>query len=265
MSRPGPGPRDSADWLVAHRGIPHSFPENSVTGVRAALEAGARFVEFDVQMTRDEVPVVLHDDNLARVSGSTDEGDDEVGALDWSALADRSIGEPGRFGPKFAHERIPSLADMLALIDRYRGVTAFVEIKRQSLERFGTAPVVESVHAELRRAATRCVPISFDAAALEAIRARGAGTIGLGIKPWNVETRSAAERLAPDYLFIRHDRIPDGDDPFWPGDWQWVVYTVDDPGLADTLIARGADLIETNRFPGMLEDLRGASGPGGCK
>lgn len=264
MSRPGPGPRDPADWLVAHRGAPDAYPENSLTGVRAALEAGARFVEFDVQMTRDGVPVVLHDDTLARVGRAGNTGD-AVGTLDWLTLAAHTIGEPGRFGRAFADEPIPALSDMLELIDRYPGVTAFVEIKRESLERFGTDAVVAPVHERLRHAATRCVPISFDAAALEAIRARGAKCIGLGIKPWNAETRSAAERLAPDFLFIRHDRIPDGDDPFWPGDWQWVVYTVDEPWLADTLIARGADLIETNRFPGMLEDCRGASGPGGCK
>jgi len=249
-------PRDPADWLVAHRGIPHSFPENSLSGVRAALEAGARFVEFDVQMTRDGMPTVLHDDTLSRVGSSIDDADREIGMLDWQSLSERTIGEPGRFGNEFTHERIPCLADMLALVDRYPGTTAFVEIKRQSLAKFGAAAVVGPVYEQLRQASSRCVPISFDAAALGAIRTRGAEAVGLGIKPWDTEARRVAERLQPDYLFIRYDRIPEGNDPFWPGDWRWVVYTVDDPALAHTLLGRGADLIETNRFPVMIEACR---------
>lgn len=246
VSRPDP-----AGWLVAHRGYPDAYPENSLAGVEAALEAGARFVEFDIQLTRDGVPVVVHDDSLSRVGDS----DAEIATLDWEALSKRSIGEAGRFGSRFAHQRVPRLADMLALVDRYPDVTAFVEIKRESLEWFGRSMVLDPVCDLLDQAASRCVPISFDAPALGEARERGAEAIGLVVKPWNDESRREAERLAPDYLFIWSRRVPKGERPFWPGDWQWVVYVVDDPDSARAFLRRGADMVETDRFVPMLEAL----------
>lgn len=246
MSRP-----EAANWLIAHRGYPHAYPENSLIGVEAVLKAGARLVEFDIQVTRDGVPVVFHDASLSRVGDS----EEKIATLDWDTLSQRSIGEARRFGARFAQQRIARLADMLALVDQYPEVTAFVEIKRQSFEWFGRSGVVEAVCGVLRQASSRCVPISFDAAALAKSRELGAEAIGLVIKPWNDESRRAAEQLAPDYLFIQADRIPEGDRPLWPGEWQWVVYVVDDPDSAHALRRRGADMIETDRFPPMLEAL----------
>ena len=46
--------------LIAHRGWAARYPENTVPAFRAALEAGARFVELDVQLSSDLVPVVFH-------------------------------------------------------------------------------------------------------------------------------------------------------------------------------------------------------------
>ena len=245
----------AADRLVAHRGFPGAYPENSIAGVRAALESGARFVEIDVQLSRDGVPVVVHDATLSRVGRSAENGQDEVGALDWQALSSRSIGEPARFGDAFKGECVPSLAAMLALTDRYPKTTTFVELKSESIERFGCAAVVKPVLAEMRRATGQSVAISFDAAALEMIRAREDAAIGMGIKPWNAAARRGAARLAPEYLFVRSDRIPAGDDPFWPGDWQWVVYVVDDPEAARTLFSCGAALVETDRIGQMIPAL----------
>ena len=56
--------------LVAHRGYPRRYPENTLLSLLAALEAGAEFVEFDVQMTADGVPVLLHDADLRRTGGA---------------------------------------------------------------------------------------------------------------------------------------------------------------------------------------------------
>ena len=47
--------------LVAHRGDSLSHPENTEASVLAALSAGADWVEIDVQVTADGVPVLLHD------------------------------------------------------------------------------------------------------------------------------------------------------------------------------------------------------------
>ena len=52
--------------LVAHRGYALRYPENTLPSLRVAIEAGARYIEFDVQMTADGVPVLLHDADLWR-------------------------------------------------------------------------------------------------------------------------------------------------------------------------------------------------------
>jgi glycerophosphoryl diester phosphodiesterase len=52
---------------VAHRGDPYRFRENTLDSLRSALGLGADAVEIDVQLTRDGVPVLLHDDTLKRL------------------------------------------------------------------------------------------------------------------------------------------------------------------------------------------------------
>ncbi|MFC9912003.1 glycerophosphodiester phosphodiesterase [Streptomyces sp. NPDC127197] len=52
---------------VAHRGAPYHHPENTVDSLRTALELGADAVEIDVRLTRDGVPVLLHDETLKRL------------------------------------------------------------------------------------------------------------------------------------------------------------------------------------------------------
>ncbi|AKJ10463.1 glycerophosphodiester phosphodiesterase [Streptomyces incarnatus] len=52
---------------VAHRGDPYRVRENTVDSLRSALDRGADAVEIDVRLTRDGVPVLLHDDTLQRL------------------------------------------------------------------------------------------------------------------------------------------------------------------------------------------------------
>ncbi|MDR6977649.1 glycerophosphoryl diester phosphodiesterase [Streptomyces sp. 3330] len=54
---------------VAHRGDPYRFRENTVDSLRSALDQGADAVELDVRLTRDGVPVLLHDETLKRLWG----------------------------------------------------------------------------------------------------------------------------------------------------------------------------------------------------
>ncbi|WP_406453947.1 glycerophosphodiester phosphodiesterase [Streptomyces sp. NBC_01622] len=52
---------------VGHRGDPYCARENTLDSLRSALEQGADVVEFDVRVTRDGVPVLLHDETLQRL------------------------------------------------------------------------------------------------------------------------------------------------------------------------------------------------------
>ncbi|MGB5604522.1 MAG: glycerophosphodiester phosphodiesterase family protein, partial [Gammaproteobacteria bacterium] len=55
--------------LVAHRGYMEKYPENSLSSIEAALQAGACMVEFDVQMDANGQLLLLHDDNFKRTAG----------------------------------------------------------------------------------------------------------------------------------------------------------------------------------------------------
>jgi len=55
--------------IIAHRTSPLDAPENSLAGIRRSAELGADYVEIDVRLTRDGVPVMLHDALLLRTTG----------------------------------------------------------------------------------------------------------------------------------------------------------------------------------------------------
>lgn len=235
--------------LIAHRGYPARYPENTLPGLAAALAAGARWVEFDVQLAADRVPVLLHDATLARTAGQ----DVDALALPAAALESVAVGEVARLGPGHAAATIPTLAAALALLDATPGVTAFVELKEESLARHGVAVCLAALAPVLTAARSDWVLISFDLAAVTAARARG-WRCGWVLPEAGAAERAQATALAPEWLFVSQARVRFGRDLPWPGPWRWAVYTVDDPRRARALAARGFGHVETNDIGGLLAD-----------
>lgn len=227
--------------LMAHRGYPGCYPENSLVGIRAALEAGAEMVEFDIQLTADGVPVVLHDDTLARTATR----EDCVFDLHSGALDGIDVCEPRRFGARFHDVPVPTLAATLALVDEYPHATAFVELKLESMARFGRAAVVDAAMRAVGRHPRRVV-ISYDAEMLSLARAAGAAHIGWVAPSLAVEHQREAVRLAPEYVLCAAAAVPAQGNPLWAGDWRWVVFDVNDPRQARALLSRGVDIVETD-------------------
>lgn len=56
--------------IYAHRGFSGVYPENTVLAFQKAAECGAEGIEFDVHLTKDGVPVVMHDENTVRTTGT---------------------------------------------------------------------------------------------------------------------------------------------------------------------------------------------------
>lgn len=235
------------DRLVGHRGYPARYPENTLVGLRAALEAGARWVEFDVQLTRDRVPVLFHDRDLLRMTGVAG----VVGGRDWDALAPLRAAYPDRFGTRFSDEPIALLAHVVDLLRGYPRAQAFVEIKRVSIVTAGVDAVIDSVLPVLAPVAAQCVWISFDDGVLRAARRRGVARTGWVFEQWTDAARHLAEDLAPEFLFVDGDCVP-ADAPLWPGPWRWAVYETSDRAVAWRWIARGAELVETDAIGEMM-------------
>ena len=119
--------------LIAHRGKLHDMPENTVTSMLAALEAGASMVEIDVHFSRDRVPVVIHDDTLDR----TTDGRGPVEARTLGELLAWTR-EPGLAA--VPGERIPALTDVLQSLPTQGRI--LLDIKVDGL----AEPVRQSLH-----------------------------------------------------------------------------------------------------------------------
>ena len=234
--------------LVAHRGQASQYPENTLPAIESALKAGACYVEVDIQLTADGVPVLFHDDDMQRISGHAQ----NITQLNADQLHQYSACETARFGEKFSDTPIPTLAELLTLLRAWPDRQAFIEIKDESTKRFGTDFVVKKIMSQLTPLGTQCIPISYEVAALESARALGANNIGWVAAKWDDASHQIAKQLAPNYLFTNHTRLPENPDDIWRGPWQWALYEVTDPELALTLAIKGIDLIETMAIEEML-------------
>jgi len=225
--------------LVAHRGHAAVCPENTLPALDSAVDAGARWVEIDVQLTADAVPVLLHDDDLERTSGRKV----SIFSLTAAALAAVCVGEPARLGERFAGVRVPTLSEFGAWLRANPGVRAFVELKTESIQRFGRAAVVDACLQALGAPGDRWVPLSYDEAILAVCADRGAEHLAWVVREFDPETAARAEALPARWLFRNHERMAPG--PLPEGRWSWVPYEVDSPALARDLVARGARWLET--------------------
>lgn len=237
--------------LVAHRGNARDFPENTLPALQSAVDLGVRFVEFDVQMASDLVPVVIHDDDLQRTAGVPG----SVFERSSSQLAALEVNEDARFGGRYRGVRIPLLTDVVAFLDGHPAVTAFVEIKRASLRHFGTEAVAAKILETLWPVRTHCAVISFDMPAVHLAR-QGGFDIGWALTDYDEHARLKCEALRPEFLFCNHEKLPPDGSRLWKGPWRWALYEVATPELARGLLQRGADLIETMAVASMVEALR---------
>jgi glycerophosphoryl diester phosphodiesterase len=238
----------SLPQIVAHRGNPAEFPENTLPSLRSAVDLGVRHLELDVQLSADEVPLLLHDADFHRMSGRAD----SVFDLDWAAIARLPMGEPGRFGDRYAGVRACSLAEFATELASWPGITVFVEIKRASLRRFGAAVVLERVLECLPAVLDRCVVISFDLPCLEAVRCASRVRIGWVLGGYDAAELARAASLLPEFLFCDLERLPAGNAPLWSGTWDWAIYEVRDVATARACRARGAQFVETMAVRSLL-------------
>lgn len=234
--------------IIAHRGNAAEFPENTLQGLESAVSLGLRYVEFDVQLTADLVPVLMHDTDLARVGNRPD----CVHDLTWSALAELPVGEVQRLGHAHAFTYPPSLAQAVDTLAGWDGVTAFVEVKRSSLRRFGREAVLRRIAQIVQPVIDRCVLISFDLPSVKILRLMTGARIGWVLSQYDAEAQQQATELAPQFLFANLERLPAEPEPLWAGPWDWALYEVRDLKTAKACQARGAKFVETMAVRGLL-------------
>lgn len=231
---------------IAHRGDPIAFRENTVAGVRSAVQAGADVVEIDVKTTADAVSVVLHDDSLQRLWGL----DRDIRTLTAADLAAVGRGD----------ERIPTLVEVLRL---FEGASCAVLVDMDS-GAWATAArkAVASVLADGRLRPTQVMWCGH----LEGMReVRGADPDARIYLSWGEEALTGA----PDDDLVAQLR-PEAFNPHWEvlqgGGRAWAAerglplccWTVDDRALMTRLLQDGVDAVISNDIRALVAVLRGA-------
>ena len=90
-------------FVAGHRGDRASAPENTLPALENAIASDMEFVETDVQLTKDGVPVLMHDDTIDR----TTNGRGAVADISWKSLKKLDAGS--WYSKKYKKTRVPSL------------------------------------------------------------------------------------------------------------------------------------------------------------
>ncbi|CAN5812141.1 glycerophosphodiester phosphodiesterase [soil metagenome] len=133
--------------IIAHRGASAFAPENTLAAFKKAVEDGAEGIEFDVRLSKDGEAVVFHDADLKRIGGRDEKIIDfsfeELQKIDAGSWFNRVF--PKLADEKFSNETIPSLRDVLNLLNDFRGLI-YIELKCKERE---VEPLVKAVCKEI--------------------------------------------------------------------------------------------------------------------
>ena len=228
--------------LIAHRGDNTHYPENTLIAIEAALKAGAVAFEFDVQMNADHSLVAFHDAYFTRM---TEANQDKIFDLTDLQMAQISIHEPSKFGDQHKPMRVSHIDVILDLLKRYPNSKAYVEIKEESINHWGLELVMSELIKSLKGYEKQATIISFSERALVYTKKHSKLEIGLVFRKYNQSTQAFALELKPEYLICSYKILPS--EKLWQGNWQWMIYTVNDLALAKKLSKRTEiDFIETD-------------------
>lgn len=129
--------------IIAHRGVSEFAPENTFAAFQKAIDVGAEGIEFDVQLSKDGIPVVIHDPELKRlalieglVSDLTSE---ELQKLDVGSWFNEKY--PNFADVDFSKQTVPTLVNFLDFLKEYKGLL-YLELKCRKAE---IKPLVEAV------------------------------------------------------------------------------------------------------------------------
>lgn len=223
--------------VVAHRGYASKYLENTITALDEAVKVGAEMVEFDVQLTKDGVPIMIHDDNFKRTTGL----DLSVFDLNKKDLHNH-----------IALKSVSSVEEVMVWLQGNPRVKAFVEIKQESILFHGLEKCMKALKEACETALAQCVLISFNPYAVEEAIKTGFHQSGWVVISYDAEGEKTARKINPNYLFADTEILPEGTGKLWAGQWNWVIYEVVSKEVARKLHPRGVDLIETKDVEKML-------------
>jgi len=221
--------------VVAHRGASGYEPENTIRAIEKAIEMNADAVEFDVRLSKDNVPVVIHDETLNR----TTDGSGRVDSYTSEQLKNFDAGKG---------ERIPLLSEALDLV--YGRICVLLELKETRASRYALSLV------ENKDMLNQIMFVSFHEDALKTVAEANPNTYRglIYAKPGDhilVAKRIGCIAVMPHYKLASLKTVEFAHRL----KLKVNVWTVDDLEIARTLVERGVDSITTNK-PDLIVKLR---------
>lgn len=235
--------------IIGHRGACAYAPENTLDSIRTAAEMGVEWVELDVMLTKDQVPVIFHDDTLDR----TTNGYGPLAEKTWDDLRDLDAGS--WFADSFTSARIPTLEDAVDEITRL-GLGLNLEIKPAPGHEKETAEVALDLLSRIWDDGDRLLISSFSHVSLE-VAADMAHEWRRGLlldAEWPENWQQIADYLEVSTINIdgracdrnQVEAIIDFGKPV-------LAYTINDPQRARILQSWGVDAFFTN-VPDVLKE-----------
>lgn len=237
--------------IIAHRGASADAPENTLASFHRARELGADGIELDVTLTRDRVPVVIHDDVVDR----TTNGHGLVRGL--TLLEIKQLDAGSWKSPAYQGETIPTLDQVLNAFAEWRedgankrGWLINVELKSTTIRSDGIEGLVIDL-IERRKLEKRILLSSFNPLALIRARLRNP-RIARGLlydrsqpiylrRAW-LAILAAPEALHPEHTMVEKEYMHRA----LRSHYQVNTWTVDSPEEAKRLCSLGVNAIITN-------------------
>lgn len=232
-------------WIIGHRGASGSAPENTLSAFTKAVEMGADMIELDVQLTRDNQLIVMHDPTVNR----TTDGSGRISNLTLAELQRLDAG--AWFGSEFKGEKIPTL---LQVIQKMAGRCYLnIEVKRNRAKNKSSQRPIEEVLLEtlsMSPLKDSLLISSFDyklLTRLKSLNPRLKLAFLFSRVPWNIKKRMAGGTLYAIHPQRRITSVKLVTEAHRLG-LQVNVWTVDEPEQMQKLINLGVDGIISN-FP----------------
>lgn len=237
--------------VIAHRGAGCNAPENTLAAIRSAHEQGANWIEVDIKITYDGVPILMHDDLLER----TTTGLGPVAEKTWDDI--RKLDAGIKFDPRFQGEGIPSLADVVKLILEL-DMSLVAELKPCPGRAKATTMVamIELAKAWPERDLLPMIS-SFDMDSLEmAAQLEPHWPRCLLFRTWDVDWRQKVSRAGACAMSVAADQLTkERVDEIIRLRMPLLAYTVNDPDRAKELLAWGVSAVYADCPRTILREL----------
>ncbi|RRK09958.1 glycerophosphodiester phosphodiesterase [Lactiplantibacillus garii] len=225
----------SKSLIYGHRGVPVKFPENSLAGFAYAISQHIDGLEFDVHLTKDGVPVIMHDETVDRTtSGSGKIVDHTFAELRQCKL---SNGEP-----------VPSLAEFLALVS---GENVHLNLEFKTDRQY--YPGIEHTVLRMVHQTDLVYPVVFSSFNLHSLQR------GYALDPEQKYAFLTSAKIGDPEGFAKTEHL----EGLHLEHYQPVhhvserVWTVDDPGEMRELFDHAVSAVITNDFE-LAQDVRAA-------